>query len=98
MPKKLPTVSASMIVKNEADRIAKTLTALQPMVDEIIVFDTGSTDGTQVILQEFAAAHPGVVLLHQSTSAPRKQTTASHASTSAPPGISHAKPARWTGF
>jgi len=47
------TVSACMIVKNESQGIGKSLASVSQIVDEIIVVDTGSTDGTQDICKEF---------------------------------------------
>lgn len=52
MPKR---VSACMIVKNEAEMIGRLLASVQPMVDEIIVVDTGSTDDTVAIATSFGA-------------------------------------------
>ena len=47
------TVSCCMIVKNECLNIRKALATVSPIVDEIIIVDTGSTDGTQGICREF---------------------------------------------
>ena len=41
-----PLLSACMIVKNEADRLAGALESVRGVVDEIVVYDTGSTDAT----------------------------------------------------
>lgn len=41
-----PRLSASLIVRNEALRIADCVAALSPVVDEICVLDTGSEDDT----------------------------------------------------
>lgn len=49
-----PTLSLAMIVKNEAEHIEKCLSTARPHVDEIVVVDTGSTDGTQEIAQRYA--------------------------------------------
>ena len=49
-----PTLSLAMIVKNEAEHIEKCLSTARPHVDEIVVVDTGSTDGTQAIAQRYA--------------------------------------------
>ncbi|GGK18316.1 hypothetical protein GCM10010124_08620 [Pilimelia terevasa] len=46
-------VSASMIVKNEERVLGDSLDAVRDFVDEIVVYDTGSTDRTR----EIAAAH-----------------------------------------
>ena len=43
--KKLP-ISVFIITKNEADRVATTIKSVRDWVDEIIVVDSGSTDGT----------------------------------------------------
>lgn len=40
-----PLLSLCMIVKDEADQIEACLTSVYAVVDEIIVVDTGSTDG-----------------------------------------------------
>lgn len=40
-------ISAFIIAKNEADRIADTIQSVQHLVSEILVIDSGSTDGTQ---------------------------------------------------
>lgn len=41
-----PLLSACMIVKNEAERLSSALESLRDVVDEIVVYDTGSTDET----------------------------------------------------
>lgn len=44
-----PTVSACLIVRNEAHVLQRCLASLQDVVDEIVVLDTGSTDDTPEI-------------------------------------------------
>ncbi len=47
------TLSLCMIVKNEEDVIARLLNSVEDLFDEIIVVDTGSTDNTKQILNNF---------------------------------------------
>ena len=47
------TVSACMIVKNEVLGIRKAIESLIPLVDEIVIVDTGSVDGTTSICKEY---------------------------------------------
>jgi glycosyltransferase involved in cell wall biosynthesis len=47
-----PTVSLVMMVKNEERMLPGAIKAAQPLVDEIVVVDTGSTDGTLAWLGE----------------------------------------------
>ncbi|MEO0406074.1 MAG: glycosyltransferase [Cyanobacteria bacterium P01_A01_bin.135] len=51
----MATLSLCMIVKDEAKRLAACLTSAQPIVDEIVIVDTGSTDETVDIAQKFEA-------------------------------------------
>jgi len=49
------TLSLCMIVKNEEAYIAQCLTSVAPVVDEMIIVDTGSTDRTKDIAKAFGA-------------------------------------------
>jgi tetratricopeptide (TPR) repeat protein len=49
------TVSLCMIVKNEEKHLARCLHSVKPVVDEIIIVDTGSTDRTKDIGVAFGA-------------------------------------------
>lgn len=49
------TLTIAMIVKNEAKNIRAAIESFRPIAEEIIVYDTGSTDGTQAILDALAA-------------------------------------------
>lgn len=53
----MPTLSVVMIVKNEAGCLGRCLASVRPIADEIVVCDTGSSDGTA----EVAASHGAVV-------------------------------------
>ena len=50
-----PDLSLCMIVKNEKDNLPACLTSVRDLADEIVVLDTGSTDGTQDIARSFGA-------------------------------------------
>ena len=49
------TVSLCMIVKDEAEHLARCLESVKPVVDEIIVVDTGSADHTPNIAKAYGA-------------------------------------------
>ena len=51
----MQTVSLCMIVKNEGSNLNRCLMAARPIVDEIIVVDTGSTDNTKEIAKQFGS-------------------------------------------
>jgi len=55
MPQTQPTLSLCMIVRDAERSLAKALASARPFVDEIVVVDTGSVDGTRGIAQEHGA-------------------------------------------
>lgn len=48
-------LSAYIIARNEAERIGRTIAAIRDLADEVIVVDSGSTDGTQDAAQAAGA-------------------------------------------
>ncbi|WP_027056135.1 glycosyltransferase family 25 protein [Mesorhizobium erdmanii] len=60
----MSTIGLCMIVKNEAKVILQCLASVLPLVDYVLVVDTGSEDGTQEIIRSFLATHnvQGVVI------------------------------------
>lgn len=58
MKKKRPILSIGMIVKNEIGTIERCLRSLQPLRDalacELVIADTGSSDGTREIAEQYA--------------------------------------------
>ena len=53
--KKKPALSLCMIVKDEENWLVRCLMSIMPVMDEIIVVDTGSTDRTRDIAKVFGA-------------------------------------------
>lgn len=51
----MPTLSAILIVRNEAACLATCLDSVRALADEIVVVDTGSTDATLRIAEDFGA-------------------------------------------
>ena len=55
VPARGQTLSLCMIVKNEEEMLPRCLEAAAPIVDEIVIVDTGSTDATIEIARSFGA-------------------------------------------
>ena len=51
------TIGLCMIVKDEAELIRRCLASALPLVDYILVVDTGSADGTQQVVRDFIDKH-----------------------------------------
>lgn len=51
-----PPISCFIITKNEADRIARTISSVKSWVDEVVVLDSGSTDKTVEIAEQLGAS------------------------------------------
>jgi tetratricopeptide (TPR) repeat protein len=51
----MPTIGLSMIVKNEAQTLGPCLQSVSGIVNQIVVADTGSTDGSSTIARQFGA-------------------------------------------
>ena len=54
-------LSCFIIARNEADRIVRTIRAVKDWVDEVVVIDSGSSDGTQ----KLAEAEGARVIFHE---------------------------------
>lgn len=52
-------ICLNMIVKNEAHVIRRCLESVRPIVTDWLIVDTGSTDGTQEIIQDMMSDLPG---------------------------------------
>jgi glycosyltransferase involved in cell wall biosynthesis len=52
----MPTISITTIVKNEVHNIDAFLQSIEKVADELVIVDTGSTDGTREALHKRAAA------------------------------------------
>ncbi len=48
-------VTCTLIAMNEADRIARAIESVRGLVDEVVVVDCGSTDGTQALCESLGA-------------------------------------------
>jgi glycosyltransferase involved in cell wall biosynthesis len=53
--RRLPTISACMMVRDEEELLPQCLESIQDVADEIIVVDTGSTDKTVEIAESYGA-------------------------------------------
>lgn len=49
------TLGLCMIVKNEAEVIERCLDSVKPLVDYVLIADTGSSDGTQEVIRAYLA-------------------------------------------
>ena len=58
------TIGLCMIVRNEVKVITRCLDSVRPVVDYVLIEDTGSTDGTQQLIAEWLkrANMPGLVI------------------------------------
>jgi hypothetical protein len=58
VPELRTTIAACLIVRDSEDVLERALASIRPHVDEVNVYDTGSTDGTLAPGQDARCPHP----------------------------------------
>ena len=56
-----PLLTLSMILKDEAATIARTLKSVRPWIDRWVIVDTGSTDATREVVRDTMRGVPGIL-------------------------------------
>lgn len=56
--KKNPSISANILCKNNKKSIETCLQSIVPCINEIVIIDTGSTDGTLELIEKFFQENP----------------------------------------
>jgi len=59
VPASMPELTLCMIVKDEIDVIERCLASVKPYIKRWSILDTGSTDGTQIVIRDFMSDVPG---------------------------------------
>lgn len=54
-PPARPTLSVAIVAKNEEENLRRTLPSVAALADEIVLVDSGSTDGTVALAESFGA-------------------------------------------
>lgn len=55
-------LAATLIVKNEEERLEACIESILPVADDIVIIDTGSTDGTVALIQRLKRKHHQIQL------------------------------------
>lgn len=69
-------LTAHCIVKNEERFCGYAIRSLIDHVDQVLVFDTGSTDGTVEVLKKLQREYPDKIVLEEKGEADKKRHTA----------------------
>jgi len=64
-------VSGYMMLLNEAPFVQNAVRSILPQVDELMIFDLGSTDGTLDMVRDLARDNPVIRLVEENQQAPR---------------------------
>ena len=54
----MATLSGCLVVRNGKKSVVRCLDALLPLVNEYVIIDTGSKDGTLELIKGWASRHP----------------------------------------
>lgn len=73
--KKNLSITAHCIIKNEENFVEYAIRSVVDFVDQIIVFDTGSTDKTVSIILELQARHPNKIFFEEKGLCDKKRHT-----------------------
>ncbi|MDD2807882.1 MAG: glycosyltransferase [Patescibacteria group bacterium] len=61
----MPTITAHTLVKNEENFVGYAIRSVIDFVDQVIVFDTGSTDRTVEIIKQLAGEYPEKIVFEE---------------------------------
>ncbi|MBP6859524.1 MAG: glycosyltransferase [Candidatus Magasanikbacteria bacterium] len=70
------TLTAHCLVKNEENFIGYAISSVIDFVDEVLVFDTGSTDKTVAIIKQLQLTYPHKIIFEEKGSADKVRHTA----------------------
>jgi glycosyltransferase involved in cell wall biosynthesis len=71
----MPSITAHCLVKNEDRFIEYAVKSVIDFVDQVLIFDTGSTDGTVNIIKQLQLSYPSKIIFEEKGECDKKQHT-----------------------